>query len=512
MADLKKAQEIKIRKITQLYYSRPDIQKAMYEFCMNREVSPRYFEGFGKRPDCFQYPTDILNLAKNGATSFHCSEEIWSDPLQISTDMNEKQITELRKGWDLLIDIDCAHGMEFSILAAKSIIDSLNHHGVKNVGIKFSGSKGFHILVPWKAFPKEINGMPTANLFPEIPRKVVSYLRYYSEKIMSSLLPEDFEKKFGEKSIRKGVKCKNCNEIATAYEQVELYCPFCRIGEIRRFEKGGQKEKYFCPECKRKLEFINPREFHECSKCRQNSLKNPTNFNEAVIESDLYELMGLDLVLVSPRHLFRAPYSLHEKTALASVVLTREQLENFQKERDADPLRIKIRNFTPNSEENEAAELVMQALDWAKSVGFGEENGIKATGKYAEYKPIKLDGLTEEHFPPCIKKILNGVTDGRKRALFAIMNLFRSIGMEKEELEKKIYEWNDKNEVPLKKGYINAQLIWAYRRKPIMPPNCKEFYRGIGICSPDNICSSIKNPVNYVIKKNLGNKKDKFKK
>jgi DNA primase catalytic subunit len=29
---------------------------------------------------------------------------------------------------------------------------------MKNIGIKFSGSKGFHILIPWKAFPEEING------------------------------------------------------------------------------------------------------------------------------------------------------------------------------------------------------------------------------------------------------------------------------------------------------------------------------------------------------------------
>jgi hypothetical protein len=483
----------------------------MYNFCVGREVSPRYFEGFGKRPDSLQYPADILNLAKNGATSFHCSEEIWTDPLQISTEMNEKQTKELRKGWDLLIDIDCAHGMEFSILAAKAIVASLNQHGIEHVGIKFSGSKGFHILVPWKAFPKEINGIPTANLFPEIPRKVVGYLRYYSEPILKSMLPENFYEQFKTVQIKKGVKCQKCNEVADIYKQVELYCKFCRRGEIRKFQVGEQKESYSCPECRRKLEEINPREVYECRKCKINSIKEPKSFVIGKEEIDLYELMGLDLILVSPRHLFRAPYSLHEKTALASVVLTKEELENFQKERDPDPLRIKIKNFNQDAEENEAAELIMQALDWAKSTGFGEESGIKASGKFAEYKPIKLEGLTDEHFPPCIKKILNGVGDGRKRALFAIMNLFRSIGMEKEDLEKRIYEWNDKNEVPLKRGYIHAQLIWAYKRKPIMPPNCKEFYRGIGVCNPDQTCNVIKNPVNYVIKKNLGNKKEKNK-
>ncbi|GAI54180.1 unnamed protein product, partial [marine sediment metagenome] len=49
-----------------------------------------------------------------------------------------------------------------------------------------------------------------------------------------------------------------------------------------------------------------------------------------------------DLILVSPRHLFRAPYSLHEKTALASVVLKPEEIKNFQPT-DADPLKAKVR-------------------------------------------------------------------------------------------------------------------------------------------------------------------------
>jgi len=34
--------------------------------------------------------------------------------------------------------------------------------------------------------------------------------------------------------------------------------------------------------------------------------------------------------------------------------------------KDADPMKIKIKNFMPDSEEGEASELLMQALDWAK--------------------------------------------------------------------------------------------------------------------------------------------------
>ena len=98
--------EDRIRKITHLYYSKPEIQKIIYEFAKNREISPRYFEGFGKRPDSFQYISDVYEMVKKGATSFHCSEEIWEDPLKIVTGMNSKQLDEIREGWDLLIDID----------------------------------------------------------------------------------------------------------------------------------------------------------------------------------------------------------------------------------------------------------------------------------------------------------------------------------------------------------------------------------------------------------------------
>jgi hypothetical protein len=112
----------------------------------------------------------------------------------------EKSLNEIRDGWDLLIDIDCKW-IDYSKLAARSIIKVLNKNGIKNVGLKFSGSKGFHILVPWKAFPKEINGIPSKNLFPELPRKIVGYLRFMAEKEMKESLPEDFYSHFKDTKI-----------------------------------------------------------------------------------------------------------------------------------------------------------------------------------------------------------------------------------------------------------------------------------------------------------------------
>ena len=54
----------KVQRIAKSYYLRKDIQEAMFNFCKNRETVPRYLEGFGKRPDCFDYPFDIVTFAK----------------------------------------------------------------------------------------------------------------------------------------------------------------------------------------------------------------------------------------------------------------------------------------------------------------------------------------------------------------------------------------------------------------------------------------------------------------
>ncbi|MBU3907072.1 MAG: hypothetical protein KKA64_02360 [Nanoarchaeota archaeon] len=405
--------EQRIRSITNLYYSRPDIQKAIFEFCKNREVVPRYFEGFGKRPDSFQYQGDIFEMVKRGATSFHCSEEIWKSPMEISTSLNPSQFDELRQGWDLLIDIDSKY-IDYSKIAAKLIVELLRFHGIKSVELKFSGSKGFHLIVPWQAFPLEINSIKTSNMFPEWPRIIVNYI---NEKIHDKLVKEITKITSGNKYIR-----------------------------------DEQASKQVIP----------------------------------------------DLILVSPRHLFRTPYSLHEKTALASIVIDKDKIENFQV-LDANPIKAKVKNFYPDAKRGEASELLMQALDWYREKTPDEELS-KTTQR--EFKPIKLSNLSETNFPPCIKKILQGMQDGKKRALFVLINLFRTIGMEKEELEKRISEWNKKNEHPLQEGYIKSQLIWSYRNKQVLPPNCREYYQGLGVCIPDDLCSKVKNPVNYVVRKN----------
>lgn len=495
--------EQRIRQLTSLYYSRPEVLNAIFEFSKNREVSPRFMEAFGKRPDSFQYKSDIFELVKKGATSFHCSVELWSDPLKLSTNQTREQLNELRTGWDLLIDIDCKY-FDFSKKAAIAVVSVLREYGVKNVGIKFSGSKGFHIIIPWNSFPEMVSGEKTKNLFPELPRKIIQFLSFQSQKKMSTLLDDDFYEQFKDTKIRKGIKCNNCNKIAREYFHVLFLCNNCKRKEDKKITSESEIKPVKCPDCRGLLEVKEKKQFYKCEKCKIDSINSPNDFSRHV-EIDLFELMGLDMILISPRHLFRMPYSLHEKTSLSSLVLNYEELQDFHP-KDADILKIKMKNFMPNSKEGEATELVVHALDWYKDSNPEKETETKTPKTFS---PIKIQNISESIFPPSIQQILKGVSDGRKRALFILINLFRSIGMEKDEIEKEINSWNSKNSTPLPEGYIKAQVLWSYRNKIVPPPNFdKDHYKGIGIIPSDEEMR-YKNPVNYIIKKSENMQKSK---
>ena len=144
-----------------------------------------------------------------------------------------------------------------------------------------------------------------------------------------------------------------------------------------------------------------------------------------------------------------------------------------------------------------------EALDWHKAKN-PEETREKTESSNREFQPIVLKEISEKNFPPSIKLILAGIKgDGRKRALFVVLGFLRSIGMERKDIEKMLYDWNSKNEIPLKEGYIKAQLISSYRGKSIPPPNYdKDYYRAIGII-PTEEERRYKNPVSYMIRKTL---------
>jgi len=508
--------EQRIRDLTFIYYSQATIKKAIYEFSKNRECIPRYYEGFGKRPDNFQYPGDILEQVKKGATSFHCSEELWQDPLEISTDLSRQELDDLRIGWDLLLDIDSPY-LEYSKIYTQILVSTLRFHNVENFSIKFSGSKGFHIIIPWKAFPEQIYNQKTKNMFPEFPRIICEYLAdIIKPKLADEIFKNQTLKELAQKTGKQEQdliidECLSCHRPATKKYQVTWTCKNCKnIGEVLKIENN--KRIPLCPNenCRKPLIEKSRKEILFCEFCNLTSIKSPEMFAKSREKTEI--LIDADLILVAPRHLFRMPYSLHEKTALSSIVINKDKISDFQIT-DAKPFKSEIKNFYPKPKPGEAKELLLQALDWYEQkqkqdniIQEKKQSTPTFSNQKKDFKKIIIENPSEEIFPPQIKLILQGVKqDGRKRALFILLSFLRYLGVPENEAEKRINQWNEKNYLPLKKGYIQSQLNWYYKNPPKLPPNFNNpIYKDLGIDKPDKLAMQLKNPIPYAIKKYFG--------
>lgn len=411
------------------YYSRPEIAAEIVRNARHREVAGAFFDGsYDARPNTLQFPSDVIQMARRGVTSFHYSVEHWQNPMAIVSG----NYNSFRSGWDIIIDIDSKLGIDESKIAAAAIIDALGKYGIRNTNIKFSGRRGFHICLPWVMFPKEINYEPLAKLYPQVPRAIVSFIKeQVKDEIMRKLLQQ-----------------KSAKELIETLQ-----------------EPPSSLSPYFFLE----------------------------------IENNW-----------GARHMFRAPYSLNEKTWLVSLPITEEQLDKFSPEMAAiKNIQIKTEFF--KGDENEAENLLIDALDW-ETAQKKEEIKEKPKKKIDYEKKIP-----EEFFPPCMTVALAGMADGRKRALYTLISFLRMCNWAWPEIEAKIMEWNERNKPPLARNIVVAQLRWgqANARNPWNCPPEGQLYVDIGICRPDNICRAgtqhivIKNPIVYPFKKMGRGKKSK---
>jgi hypothetical protein len=424
------------------YYKRLDVQKAVCESAKDKEIGIKYDFGFGRRPDIISNPADVFELAKHGATSFHFSEELWKNPLVLSPNLSEKELLELRSGWDLVIDIDMPY-FEYSKITAFLVVEALKRHGIGCVSCKFSGNKGFHIGVPFEAFPKSFSGRETRSLFPEAPRKIALYLKELIKKPLAEMI-FSFEKGDKDAVVR-------------------------NIGRDRAELKGS------------------------------------------LYDFDAVKFVEMDTLLISTRHLCRMPYCFNEKSGLVSVPVPLDKVLDFKREY-ASPEKVEVKlKFLDRSlaVENEALALLMQAYEFNYFPPLFE-SGEK---KEIEFEEI-AEAVPEQLFPPCMQKILQGMDDGRKRALFVLINFLSYAGWSSDMIEQRVKEWNVKNKEPLREVYVKSQLRYAKKSERKLPPNCvnADYYKGINICFPDGLCSKVRNPVNYARRKAFAGKDKKAKK
>ena len=418
------------------YYSQKDVQKALVDLARGREIGVRYANGaFGKRPDILQYPQDVVQTVKNGAISFNISEERWEDPLKLRPAMTQTELDNNRKGWDLILDIDCDE-IAISKIAARLIIAALHYYRVP-LTIKFSGRSGFHIAVPWESFPDSINQKETRILFPEIPRAVAAYL-------------------------------KSMIALPLAHEILVVFS----------------------------IEDLQTKSSKPFSELAPNNTLDP------------FCLVEIDAVAISSRHLIRSCYSINEKTGLVSIPLLINEIEGF------DPMtaamgvvnvtkdRAAGRYFLENTEGLEktgARMLFTQALDYAQK----REIVVEDQSATKEFEVLEEAAL-EDSFPPCIKQILGGISDGRKRSSFILVNFLTLGGWSYEMIEARLRAWNKILAEPLREIDLLAALRQHRKKKgavgSVLPPNCdnRAYYIDFGVCHPDALCKKIKNPVSYM--------------
>lgn len=408
MDEENKPQDWKIRQ----HYEQEEIKEEIIRIAKYREIAPTYPKGYGKRPDAINFPGDYDQFVENGAISFHTSVERWQNPLLID---NVSDLSNLRTGWDLIIDIDCDESFEMSKSAGKKVIEELEHHGIDHISVKFSGNRGFHIGIRKEAFPDKINEKELEEYYPELPRGIIDYLRTKLEDKLHS----EAENKNLENHIKESV-----------YDLVD-------------------------------------------------------------IENDWGQ-----------RHLFRTPYSLHETSWLVSKPIPAQEIEEFEKT-DAEIDKIDFETkFLDSFEENEATNLVVQALDHIEKTKEKREEHLEKK-KDQEFETPD-EAIPEKYFPPTIKNILEGLEDGRKRGLFVLLNMYKVTGYSWNEIEKRIWEWNDRNQEPLRESYIKTQIKWHKNRSEDVPPpnyDSKGYYQDMNVYEGDNLEERVDNPVSYAFRK-----------
>ena len=159
-------------------------------------------------------------------------------------------------------------------------------------------------------------------------------------------------------------------------------------------------------------------------------------------------------------------------------------------------------NYYPDNKPDEGKKLLSDALKWKQSNTQFEEKKLmeKYSKASSEYQELDYSKVNEKMFPAPIKKLLNGLKDGKKRGLFVLITFLRGVGYPPDKINLDVREWNKKNEPPLKEGYIKSQIDWHLKqKKKILPPNYSNdsFYKDLGILDkkPD-----VKNPLVEVSK------------
>ncbi|MEA3229913.1 MAG: hypothetical protein U9P44_03280, partial [archaeon] len=352
------------------YYLRPEILRHMYSVCSGKEIVPVYnVTQYGKRPSSAPFIDDLKYMVQCGATSFHGSVELWKNPVALSNELNKQEVNTLRTGWDFILDIDCDVDFEYARATALMLIDALEMFGIRNYSVKFSGSRGIHIAVSHNSFPATVNYRPISELYPELSRQIVGFLRAFIRKRLS--------KKFIEINPEavKLMKDEDSDELN----------PY-NIADVE--ENWGVRHLF----------------------------RLPYSFNEKT------------WLVSRPLRKEEISSFKFEDAVPGNVKGDVSFLDKWEKD-EAETLVMETLDWAEGREESQESEKSLKNIErefvgWVKNQGVPEEKKIAISAKYRGegFKEYKGEGfgipskkIEDKYYPPCIIKILEGVEDGRKR-------------------------------------------------------------------------------------------------
>ena len=136
----------KLKKLVQQWYNDSEVAEFIFEWIKNREVMGRTFENKVERPLKLQDPNDIKY--NDIVVSYHATQERFSNEAHIEGFNEESKVIS----YDITIDIDCkpvekVDSLELSKIVTDTILSFLKKLDIVPL-VKFSGRRGFHIILP----------------------------------------------------------------------------------------------------------------------------------------------------------------------------------------------------------------------------------------------------------------------------------------------------------------------------------------------------------------------------
>jgi len=163
------------------WYKRSDVLQALLAQLVNREVWVSAENYVSPRPRAAKGDSDLLNLMPTGRIcSIYASIESFSNPLLLATE----KVESLRVTWDFVLDVDSSLGLGEAKRCTKAILSLLRDYDLHSARVKFSGRRGFHVLIDGGAFDCFATRSEFLEAYPIVPLQVARF-------IVASLRPSD---------------------------------------------------------------------------------------------------------------------------------------------------------------------------------------------------------------------------------------------------------------------------------------------------------------------------------